>query len=55
MMRVNFFGSLWCTRFALPHLKARRGRQGPARAVWIELIAPRLVVDRLALAALKKD
>jgi short-subunit dehydrogenase len=25
MMRVNFFGSLWCTRFALPHLKARRG------------------------------
>jgi len=25
MMRINFFGSLWCTRFALPHLKARRG------------------------------
>ena len=25
MMRVNFFGSLWCTRYALPHLKARRG------------------------------
>ena len=25
MMRVNFFGTLWCTRHALPHLKARRG------------------------------
>jgi short-subunit dehydrogenase len=25
MMRVNFFGSLWCTRHALPHLKAARG------------------------------
>ncbi|MGE5638752.1 MAG: SDR family oxidoreductase [Clostridia bacterium] len=25
MMRVNFFGTLWCTRYALPHLKARRG------------------------------
>ena len=25
MMRVNYFGSLWCTRHALPHLKARRG------------------------------
>jgi short-subunit dehydrogenase len=25
MMRVNFFGSLWCTRYALPHLKQRRG------------------------------
>jgi short-subunit dehydrogenase len=25
MMRVNFFGSLWCTRYALPHVKARRG------------------------------
>jgi short-subunit dehydrogenase len=25
MMRVNYFGSLWCTRYALSHLKARRG------------------------------
>jgi NAD(P)-dependent dehydrogenase (short-subunit alcohol dehydrogenase family) len=25
MMRVNFFGSLWCTRHALPLIKARRG------------------------------
>ncbi|MDB5762806.1 MAG: short chain dehydrogenase [Herminiimonas sp.] len=25
MMRVNFFGSLWCTRHALPHLKKTRG------------------------------
>jgi len=25
MMRVNYFGSLWCTRFALPHLKSSRG------------------------------
>jgi short-subunit dehydrogenase len=25
MMRVNYFGSLWCTRHALPHLKGRRG------------------------------
>src|SRR6185436_13062779 len=25
MMRVNYFGSLWCTQHALPHLKARRG------------------------------
>jgi short-subunit dehydrogenase len=25
MMRVNFFGSVWCTRHALPHLKASRG------------------------------
>ena len=25
MMRINFFGALWCTRFALPHLKASRG------------------------------
>jgi short-subunit dehydrogenase len=25
MMRVNFFGSLWCTRHALPYLKERRG------------------------------
>lgn len=25
MMRVNYFGSLWCTRHALPQLKARRG------------------------------
>lgn len=26
MMRINYFGSLWCTRYALPHLKARRGQ-----------------------------
>jgi short-subunit dehydrogenase len=26
MMKVNYFGSLWCTRYALPHLKARRGQ-----------------------------
>ena len=26
MMRVNYFGSLWCTLYALPHLKARRGQ-----------------------------
>jgi short-subunit dehydrogenase len=25
MMKVNYFGSLWCTRYALPHLKERRG------------------------------
>ena len=25
MMRVNFFGTLWCTRHALAHLKASRG------------------------------
>lgn len=25
MMRINFFGALWCTRYALPHLKASRG------------------------------
>lgn len=25
MMRVNFFGSLWCTHHALPHLKKTRG------------------------------
>ncbi len=25
LMRVNYFGSLWCTRYALPHLRARRG------------------------------
>ena len=25
MMRVDYFGSLWCTRYALPHLKMRRG------------------------------
>jgi short-subunit dehydrogenase len=25
MMRVNFFGTVWCTRHALRHLKARRG------------------------------
>lgn len=26
MMKVNYFGSLWCTRYALPHLKARDGQ-----------------------------
>lgn len=26
MMRVNYFGSLYCTRYALPHLKRRRGQ-----------------------------
>jgi short-subunit dehydrogenase len=26
MMKVNYFGSLWCTRYALPHLKKRRGQ-----------------------------
>ena len=26
MMRVNHFGSVWCTRYALPYLKARRGQ-----------------------------
>lgn len=26
LMRVNFWGSLWCTHAALPHLKASRGR-----------------------------
>jgi short-subunit dehydrogenase len=25
MMRINFFGALWCTRFALPHLEASKG------------------------------
>lgn len=25
MMRVNFFGALWCTRHALPHLKRSQG------------------------------
>jgi short-subunit dehydrogenase len=25
MMRVNFFGTLWCTHYALPALKASRG------------------------------
>ena len=25
MMRVNHFGGVWCTRYALPHVKARRG------------------------------
>ena len=25
MMRVNFFGALWCTHHALPHLKRSRG------------------------------
>ncbi len=26
VMRVNFLGSVWCTAYALPHLKATRGR-----------------------------
>ncbi|MFY9317824.1 MAG: SDR family oxidoreductase [Burkholderiales bacterium] len=26
MMRVNYMGSLYCTRYALPHLKLRRGQ-----------------------------
>ncbi len=26
MMRVNYMGSLYCTRYALPHLKKRRGQ-----------------------------
>jgi short-subunit dehydrogenase len=26
MMRVNYLGSLYCTRYALPHLKNRRGQ-----------------------------
>lgn len=26
LMRVNFLGSVWCTAFALPHLKESRGR-----------------------------
>ena len=26
MMRVNYLGSLWCTRHALPHLRGRRGQ-----------------------------
>jgi len=26
MMRVNYFGSLYCTRHAVPHLKRRRGQ-----------------------------
>jgi short-subunit dehydrogenase len=25
MMRVNYFGSLWCTRYALPYLKSAQG------------------------------
>src|SRR5439155_5335431 len=25
VMRVNFFGTLYCTHFALPHIKKRRG------------------------------
>jgi short-subunit dehydrogenase len=25
MMRVNYFGTLWCTRYALPHLKTTGG------------------------------
>lgn len=26
LMRVNYLGSVWCTAYALPHLKASRGR-----------------------------
>lgn len=26
LMRLNFLGSVWCTAFALPHLKQARGR-----------------------------
>ncbi|MEO7520624.1 MAG: SDR family oxidoreductase [Gemmatimonas sp.] len=26
LMRVNFLGSVWCTAYALPHLKHRRGQ-----------------------------
>ncbi len=26
MMRVNFFGGVWCSHHALPHLKKRRGQ-----------------------------
>ena len=26
MMRVNYMGSLYCTRYAIPHLKKRRGQ-----------------------------
>jgi NAD(P)-dependent dehydrogenase (short-subunit alcohol dehydrogenase family) len=26
LMRLNFLGSVWCTAFALPHLKQSRGR-----------------------------
>jgi short-subunit dehydrogenase len=26
IMRVNYFGALWCTFYALPHLKKSRGR-----------------------------
>ena len=26
LMRINFWGSLWCTHAALPHLKAARGK-----------------------------
>lgn len=26
LMRINHWGSVWCTHAALPHLKARRGR-----------------------------
>ncbi len=28
IMRVNFFGSMYCTYYALPHLKRSRGRSG---------------------------
>jgi short-subunit dehydrogenase len=26
LMRVNYFGAMWCTHYALPHLKQSRGR-----------------------------
>jgi hypothetical protein len=68
MMRVNYFGSLWCSRYALPveecarliaEAMAKRRRELIMTAKgklgqWVKLIAPSLV-DRIALAALKKD
>jgi short-subunit dehydrogenase len=26
LMRVNYFGAMWCTQYALPHLKQSKGR-----------------------------
>ncbi|MCV5737764.1 SDR family NAD(P)-dependent oxidoreductase, partial [Escherichia coli] len=26
LMRINFWGAVWCTHAALPHLQASRGR-----------------------------
>ena len=41
LMRINHWGSVWCTHAALPHLKAARGRccrpagaAGGARGTW---------------------